>query len=123
MRIGRRVAKGLFWAFAFCLLVLAGSLWAAYNYMTNSETAARLIRQYASKYLPGSSLDPGHVELSPWRGELKLKNLLLSQRIDERSFPSLHIPYLRIGIDPKKVLKGQLDFRQVSVTLVKTAVN
>jgi hypothetical protein len=120
MRIGRRVAKVLLWTFVFCLLVLAGSLWAAYSYLTNSETAVRLVRQYASKFLPSSALDPGmRVRLNLLHGDLTLINVLVNQRIDERPFPSLHIPWLRIGIDPKKLLKGQLELRQVSVAQPK----
>ncbi len=115
MRVGRRVAKVLFWTIVFCMSVLFGALWFAYTYLTDSETASRLIRQYASKYLPGSGLDPGRVRLSLLRGELTLNNLQILQSIDDRPYPSLHVPWLRIGIDPKKLVKGQLDFRQVSV--------
>ena len=55
MRIGRRVAKVMFWGLVLCLSILGGGLWFAYTYVTDSETAARLIRQYAVRYLPSSS--------------------------------------------------------------------
>jgi hypothetical protein len=115
MRIGRRVAKVLFWTFVLCLTILGGGLWYAYSYVTDSETAARLIKQYASRYLPQSNVDPGRVRLRPLIGELTLNNLQIYQRIEDRPFQALRIPWLRIGINPKKLLKGQLDLRQVSV--------
>ena len=115
MRIGRRVARVMKLTFLVCLAILGGGLWYAYFYVTDSETAARLIKQYALRYLPRSDVDPGRVRLRPLIGELTLNNLQVYQRIDNRPFQALRIPWLRIGINPKKLLKGQLDFRQVSV--------
>ncbi len=115
MRIGRRVAKVLIYSFGLCLAILGGGLWCAYSYVTDSETAARLIKQYAARYLPRSDIDPGRVRLRPLIGELTLNNLQIYQRIEDRPFQALRIPWLRIGINPKKMLKGQLDFRQISV--------
>ena len=115
MRIGRRVAKVLLLTVLLGFSILVGGLWVAYTYLTDSETAARLIRQYASKYLPGSDLDPGRVRLSPLRGELTLNNFQVYQRIDGKPFPVSRVPWLRIGLNPKKFLKGQLEFRQISV--------
>ena len=47
MRIGRRVAKVVFWGLVLCLSILGGGLWFAYTYVTDSANAAPLIRQYA----------------------------------------------------------------------------
>ena len=72
MRIGRRVAKVVFWGLVLCLSILGGGLWFAYTYVTDSANAARWIRQYAVRYLPGSELDPGRVRVRPLIGELTL---------------------------------------------------
>ena len=54
MRIGRRVAKILIWGLVLCLSILGGGLWFAYWYMTDSDTAAQLIREHAVRYFPRS---------------------------------------------------------------------
>ena len=115
MRIGRRVAKVMVWGIVLCLSILGGGLWFAYTYVTDSETAARVLKQYLSRYLPGSDVDPGRVRLKPFLGELTLNNAQIFQRIDARPFQALRIPWLRIGIDTRKFLRGQLDLRHVLV--------
>ena len=67
MRIGRRVMKALFWGLVLCLSILGGGLWFAYWYMTDGETVAQLIREHAVRYFPGSTLDPGRVQIQPVR--------------------------------------------------------
>ncbi len=59
MRIGRRVAKVLFWGVVLCLSILGGGLWFAYTYVTDSETAARWIKQYAVRVPAGLGARPG----------------------------------------------------------------
>ena len=113
MRIGRRVAKGLLWTLVLCLSILGGGLWFAYTYVTDSETAARLIKNYLSRYLPRSNIDPGRVRLRPFAGELTLNNVQVFQR--DTSFPTVRVPWLKIVINPRKLLRGQLELRQVSV--------
>ena len=115
MRIGRRVAKVMIWGVVLCLSILGGGLWFAYTYVTDSETAARLLKQYLSQFLPGSDVDPGRVRLKPFLGELTLINAQVFQRIDGRPFQALRIPWLRIGIDPRKLMRGQLDLHHVLV--------
>ena len=113
MRIGRRVAKVMLWGLVLCLSILGGGLWFAYTYATDSETAARLIKNYVSRYLPGSNIDPGRVRLRPFAGELTLNSFQVYQR--DSSTPTVRIPWLKIVINPKKLLRGQLELRQVSV--------
>ena len=59
MKTGRRVVKTLLWVLTLCLSICGGALWFAYWYITDSETAARLIREHSVKYFPGSTLEPG----------------------------------------------------------------
>ncbi|MFI5459550.1 MAG: AsmA-like C-terminal region-containing protein [Isosphaerales bacterium] len=115
MRIGRRVAKVVFWGFVLCLSILAGGLWFAYWNLTNSESVARLIREHAIRYFPHSILDPGRVRPSLWAGEVVFRDLQLRQQIDGVSFEALKVPWLHIRINPRKLLKGHLEVRNVDV--------
>jgi hypothetical protein len=116
MRIGRRVVKVLVWVWVLCLSILGGGLWFAYTYVTDSETAARLIRQYALRYLPGSDLEPGRVRIRPFAGVLTLEKGLVRQRIDGERFVALTLPWLHVQINPRKLIRGQLEVRDVVVT-------
>ena len=62
MRVGRRLAKILVWLLVLGVAILSGGLCFMYSYMTDSATAARVIREYAVKYLRNSELIPGHVQ-------------------------------------------------------------
>ena len=70
MRIGRRVVKALMWGLVLCFSILVGGLWFAYWYMTDGDTVAQLIREHAVRYFPGSTLDPGRVQISLYGGEV-----------------------------------------------------
>jgi hypothetical protein len=115
MRIGRRVGKVVFWGLVLCLSILAGGLWFAYTYVTDSETAARLVKHYALRYLPRADVEPGRVRIGLFRGELTLYQLNVWQKIDAAPFVALRIPWLHIGINPRKLIRGQLDLREVVV--------
>ena len=107
MRIGRRVVKALIWGFVLCLSILGGGLWFAYWYMTDGETIAQLIREHAVRYFPGSTLDPGGVQISLFGGKVVFHQLRLIQRIDGAPFEVLRIPWLNIRINTRKLAKGQ----------------
>jgi hypothetical protein len=113
MRIGRRVAKVVFGGLLFCLSVLGGGLWYAYTYVTDSETAARWIKLYAVRYLPGSEVDASRVRvrLSEWT----LNQTRIHQRIDGLWFETLRVPWLHILINTRKLLHGELELREVDV--------
>jgi AsmA-like C-terminal region len=115
MQIGRRVAKVLFWCLVFCLSVLGGGLWFAYTYVTDSTNAARSIRQYALRYLPTSEVDLGHVHVARLFGEVTLRNVRVCQPIRSLKFQALHIPWLNVLINTRKLLHGELDVREVDV--------
>ncbi len=101
MRMARRLAKFVFWLVTLVVAILSGGLWYMYTYMTDSATAARMIREYAVKYLRDSELIPGHVRLRPLAGELVLREVLLQQKIDGLSFMALRIPWLQMQFSAK----------------------
>jgi hypothetical protein len=113
MRIGRRVAKVLFWGLVFCLSVLGGGLWWTYTYVTDSTNAARWIKLYAVRYLPGSDLDASRVRLR--LSEWTLNNTRINQRIDGMWFETVRVPWLHILINTRKLLHGELELREVDV--------
>ncbi|HZW30645.1 MAG TPA: hypothetical protein VFF52_08070, partial [Isosphaeraceae bacterium] len=116
MRIGWRVAKVVVWMLVLCLSILGGGLWFAYTYVTDSETAARLIRHYAQRYLPGSALDPGRVRMRPFTGEVTLLQGSVRQQIDGAPFVALRFPWLHVNINSRKLIRGQLEVREVVVS-------
>ena len=116
MRIGRRIVKILFWGVLLSLSISGGALWFAYWYMTDSDTVARLIREHAVKYFPGSTLEPGRVRIRPLLGEIVLNQLQLLQRIDGTPFEVLRIPWLNIRINTRKLAKGELEAKEVVVS-------
>ncbi len=115
MRTGRRVLKVCVWVLVVKLSILCGGLWFAYTYVTDSANAARWIRQYAVKYLPGSDLDPGRVRIRPLIGELTLNNPRIFQRIDGASFQTLRVPWLHVMVNTRKLVHGELDVHEVDV--------
>jgi len=116
MRIGRRLRKVVFWGMVLCLSILAGGLWFAYWYLTDGETAARLIKQQAVRFLPGSILDPGRVKIGLFKGQVTLSQVLLRQPIDGAMVQSLRIPYLNIQINSRKLAGGELEAREIHVS-------
>ena len=82
MRSRSRVRKVLLWGMVLLLAILAGGLWLAYAYITDSATLAALIRREAPRYLPGSSLRVERVLLRPLVGDVDLKGVSLWQRVD-----------------------------------------
>jgi hypothetical protein len=113
MRIGRRIVKLVVWGLVLCLTILSGALWFAYTYVTDSETMARLIKHYAIRYLPQAVVEPGRVRIRPFAGELTLNHLHVFQKIDGAPFASLRIPWLHVRINPRKLVRGDLEVREV----------
>ncbi len=116
MRIGRRLLKALMWGLVLCLSTLAGGLWFAYWHMTDSGTIGPIIREYAIKYFPGSTLDPGGVHVSLFGGRVVFRELRLTQKIEGASFDVLQIPWMSVRINTKKLAKGGLEARDVEVS-------
>ena len=107
MKLGRRVARFLFWGLVLCFSSAAGGLWFAYWYITDSATISRIIREHAVRYLPRASLDPGRVHPDIFAGELVMRNVKLHQAIDGAMFETLRIPYLSLQVNPQKLAKGE----------------
>src|SRR5262245_11683483 len=105
MRIGRRVAKVVFWGLVLCLTILGGGLWFAYTYLTDGKTEARLIKHGWSRYLPGSDVEPGRGRIRLAGGELTLSQVNVRQKIDEAPFVTLCVPWLHVGINPRKLAR------------------
>ena len=116
MRIGRRVLRVFVWGLLLCVSTLVGGLWFAYWYLTDGETVARLIREHAVKYFPGSNLDPGTVRVSLSGGKVVFRQLRLMQRIDDGPFEVVRIPWLNIRINNQKLAKGKFEAREVEVS-------
>lgn len=116
MRLARRVAKLVVWAGAFLLLVGAGAAWFAYAVVTDGETAARLIRAHAARLLPRSAIELGKVGISITRGEVSINHIFLRQNIDGQSFLAARIPWLSVRMDPRALLNGRFEPREVVVT-------
>ena len=111
------VVKALFWGLTLSLSIAGGALWFAYWYMTDSDTAAHLIRERAVNYFPGSSLEPGRVRVRPLLGEVVFNQLHLVQRIDGAPFEVLRIPYMNIRINTRKLAKGEVEAKEVVVSM------
>jgi hypothetical protein len=116
MRIGRRLVKTLLWGFVLCLSILGGGLCFAYWYMTDGETVAQIIREGAGPYFPGSTLDPGRVHISMFGGKAEFHHLSLIQKIDGAPFEVLHIPWLNVRINTRKLAEGRFEAREVKVS-------
>jgi hypothetical protein len=116
MRMRRRLLKLFFWALVLCTAIPAGGLWYMYYYMTESTTVARMIREYAVKYLRDSELMPGHVKLRPLAGELVLREIFLHQKIDGLPFTALRIPYFQMQFNPKKMAQGEIELGEIHIS-------
>jgi len=117
MRIGRRVVKMLIWGFVLLSSILGGGLWFAYWYMTDSETAAKLIREQAIRFFPKAILDPGRVRISLLGGQVAVHDLRLRQQIDGTSFETVRIPWLGIRINRGKLAEGHLAASEIVVSM------
>ncbi len=115
MRIGRRVAKTLLWGFVLLSSTLGGGLWFAYWYITDSETAANLIREQAIRFFPRAMLDPGRVRVHLFAGEVAVHDLKLRQEINGAWFETVRIPWLNIRIKRGKLAQGDLGASEIIV--------
>ena len=111
----RRFWKVLFWGTMLVATSLAGGLWFAYAYLTDSATLAAKVRAEAARYLPGSEVDPGKVGVRPLAGEVTLTHVSIRQPIDGALFQVLRLPWLRVRNDARALLKGKFVPREVVV--------
>ncbi len=114
MRIGRRLVKGMVWGVVLIASILAGGLWFVYVYLTDGTTVARMIKDSASRYLPGSTLEPGRARLSLFGGSLALHEAMIRQPIDGVAFLALRIPWLQIQFSPRRLFsQGRLEVAEI----------
>ena len=116
MRLGRRLAKVLIWGLVLIVLITAGAAWFAYALVTDSETAARLIRAQAARYLPRSIVEMGRINIGILKGEVTVSRFHVLQRIDGQSFLTAQVPWLSVKLDPRQVLHGRFAPREVVVS-------
>jgi hypothetical protein len=116
MRPGRRLAKILVWGLVLILLISAGAGWFAYALVTDSETAARLIKAQAARFLPRSMVEMGRINISIFKGEVTVSQFLVRQRIDGQPFLTARVPWLSVRLDARQVLHGQFVPREVVVS-------
>jgi AsmA-like C-terminal region len=116
MRNGRRLRKVVLWGMLLFVSILAGGLCRAYWYLTDGEMAARLIKQQAVRFLPGSILEPGQVKIGLLKGSISLRDVLLRQPIDGVMIPAVMIPRLNIQINSRKLAHGELEAREIHVS-------
>lgn len=117
MRIRARAWRMFFWGGLLILCSLAGGLWWAYSFYTNSDTLARMVEREAAKYLPGSTLMVGRVDARVWGGKVQLTHLSLRQMLDGVAFQALRLPWLNVRFDPDAMLEGRFEPFEVTVTL------
>ncbi len=116
MRLGKRVAKVLAWGLVLILLILAGVAWFAYALVTDSDTAARLIRAQAGRFLPRSTIEMGRVNIGILKGEVTVSQIQVRQRIDGQSFLAARVPWLSVKLDPRQVIHGRFEPREVVIS-------
>jgi hypothetical protein len=116
MRLARRLAKLVLWAVALLVLLAAGAVWFAYAVVTDGETAARLIRAQAARFLPRAALELGRVNISLAHAELTINHIFVKQRIDGQPFLAARIPWLSVRMDAHELLGGRFEPREVVVS-------
>src|SRR5690348_12041664 len=110
MRIGIR--RVVFWATLLLLAAMAGGLWFAYSYVTDSETLASLIRGEVPRYLPGTRLVIGKVRVGRLFGYVNLNKIALWQKLDGLDYLALRIPWLEVRQDTAALMNGELKPRE-----------
>jgi hypothetical protein len=114
-RLGRRIARFVFWGLVLCFSSLAGGLWFAYWYITDSDSIARVIRTHAIRYFPKAILEPGRIRPSLFKGELVFHEVKLRQVVDGSLFETLRLAFLQLKVNPRKLAEGVFEPREVFV--------
>ena len=116
-RFWRRLAKLIAWGLVLILLIAAGVTWFAYTVVTDSDTAARLIKGQAARFFPRSLIEMGNVSVNILRGgAVEVRKVHLRQRIDGQLFETAWIPWLSVRLDARQVLHGKFEPREVIVS-------
>jgi hypothetical protein len=113
MRI--RIRKVLLWGTLLVLAIVAGGLGFAYSYCTDSATLAALIQRESVRYLPGSRLSVVRVLFHPLVGDVELRQVSLSQKVDGAEFPVANVAWLRVRNDFHALLHGEFKPTEIVV--------
>ncbi len=105
MGIRKRARRAIYWGAVLLLTSLAGGLWFAYTYVTDSNTLAALIRAEAPRYLPGSRLDLARVSVHPFVGVIELTRVNVRQSLDGAPFLAASVPWMKIRYDARAMLR------------------
>ena len=110
MRLGRRVARFLFWGLVLCFSLPGRAVSGSRTGI--SRTAKRSRESSASTpsaIFRRAILDPGRVRPSLRAGELAFHDLKLRQAIDGDVFETLRIPFLQLQVNPRKLAEGKFE--------------
>src|SRR5262249_36278003 len=105
MGIRKRARRAIYWGGLLLLTSLAGGLWFAYTYVTDSNTLRELICAEAPRYLPGSRLDLARVSVHPFVGVIELTRINVRQMLDGAPFLAANIPWMKIRYDARAMLR------------------
>jgi hypothetical protein len=111
-----KTRKVVFWSVVLVLAMLAGGLGFAYSYVTDSATLAEAIRRGSPRYLRGSVVHVGRVQLRPLLGQVTLNHFRLSQSLDGRPFPTAQIAWMSIICDVKALAQGRFEPSEIALT-------
>src|SRR6516162_5950720 len=110
-----RVQKTVFWAGLLLMAAAAALVGFAYSYVTDSATLAAVIRDEAPRFLPGSTLNVGRVQVRPLIGQVILSQMVLWQKVDDRPFTAAKIPWVSVKHDLQALVQGRFEPREVVV--------
>ncbi len=96
----RRFRKLILWMMALGAAVVVGGAIAAYQYVTEGDTLATLIRREAPRYLRGCQLDLIQVRLRPVAGQILLHAISLKDGDSGGRASIAYLPYLQINYNP-----------------------
>src|SRR5271166_2697378 len=109
MRLARRLGKIMAWGLLLLLLLSAAAAWFGYALLTNGETAARVIRGEALRFLPRAVVETGKVNIGLWRGQITVTQVQLRQWIDGQPFLTGKIPWISMRLDARQLLHGRFE--------------
>ncbi len=99
------------------MAVAVGGSIAAYQYATDSETLADLVRREAPRFLPGCRVDVSKVTVRPFAGKVTLTQLLVRERAGDEPGPMVvQAKWLQVRFDPWAMAKGRFEAQEISVS-------
>ncbi|MBV8488797.1 MAG: hypothetical protein JO161_11005, partial [Planctomycetaceae bacterium] len=109
MRLVKRLGKIMAWGLLLLTLLSAAAAWFAYALLTNGETAARVIKGEALRFLPRAIVETGKVNIGLLRGQITVTQVQIRQWIDGQPFLTGKIPWISMRLDPRRLLHGRFE--------------